>query len=532
MAPADRIFWAFFLCAMAYGIFHISVLTDWIGYAVDEGFTAYGAQRLREGMIPYRDFFFLWTPGILGLHAALQEAGVSAAGERIASLLASAATGALVLRWGVEVGLNKAERILLGLLLLVWGFTLWNIPYSSWFAVCLAAFAVRSGQQQKWLQTGMLFALSFWFKQNVGILAAAGMMLAVIFTQPRPALLRLSGSFFAGIILPFGFFYLVFGMPALAPAMKQIFLFPLTYRNLMAEPLPIKMMAAPIAAFGIWIISLYFFRATPRIKTLAQAAVVVYASVGLMREGRAFYLGSFFLFGIVAWGGSFLAIWLEDKKRRSELLLLWLPLFGAFLQVYPRWDFQHFLFVFPLSAFFLLWLFSRVREKYQWIPGAWIQMPAIFLLLGGGVHQARVNFFHIYGERDPVGFISFGDGHKLNVEMAEVREYLEKLGLPKGGNILVMPNATSFYRFSGFANPTPHDQFFPGYVAAFGRSESNVLAEYERAGGQFIVVQKRSRMEEFAPDLLASLKLNYEPAKDFPVHFSVWKKKPAILPKH
>lgn len=525
LAPGLRASLVFFLVYLLYGIFHLTVLTDWIGYAVDEGFTAYGAQRIREGQVPYRDFFFLWTPGILGLHAFLQEVGFSAVGERFSSLLAAAGTGALIIRWGYELGLAAWEKLLLAALLLVWGFTLWNIPYSSWLAVFGALSAVRAGQKSKWILAGALFALSFWFKQNVGILSAAGMGAYLALTGAWPVLARMSLSVALGILAPFLLFALAFGGAAFAQAFSQIFLFPLQYPALMSEPLPISDMGAPLAVLGIWMISLYFFRATFRFKALAMAAVIVYAMVGIMREGRGFYGGAFFLLSLVAWASALLAASVESTEKRKAVFFLGLPLLGAFLQVFPRWDLQHFLFVFPISALFLVWSLSCVRKRYYWIPGLWLQMPAIFLLIGGGIYQARVNLLHAYGMHDPVGFISFGDGHNLNQEMAEVRDFLLQEGLEPGGPILVMPNATSFYRFSGFRNPTPHDQFFPGYVAAFGASEKDVLSGYEKAGGRFVVVQQRSKLERFAPVLESQLKVGYEPFRDFKLHFSVWKKK-------
>ncbi len=524
LEPRHRFLLAFFLLYFAYGFLHLNTLVDWVGYAVDEGFTSYGAQRWREGQIPHRDFFFLWTPGILALHAAMQELGFSAVGERAASLLASALTGVLVLRWAWAWGLTTAERWLLAALLIVWGFPLWNIPYSSWFGLCFVALATLAAEKQRPYWAGFALVLAFWFKQNMGLLGGAGLMASLLILRPPGQVIRAGVVWAAGIVLPFGF--ALFGDLDLArKAFYQIFLFPFTYRRLMAEPLPLATLAAPLASLGVWILSLYFFRASPRVKFFSQLAVVVYASMGILREGISFSLGGFYLLSLLAWIFSLLAITQLSRENRHKLLLVCLPLAGAFLQVYPRWDFQHFLFVFPAAALFLVWFFSWLRSRCQSLSGAWVQLPAIFLLLGGIGYQAKINTFYFYGKIDPAGFISLGSGNQLNTEMAEVRDYLLANGIAPGGPVLVMPNATSFYRFSRFRNPTPHDQFFPGYVAAFGSSEEEVLKNFEISGGRFVVVQKRSRLHEFAPGIDRTLRENYEVAQDFPVHFSVWKRK-------
>jgi hypothetical protein len=525
LAPRHRFLLAFFLLYFAYGFLHLTTLVDWVGYAVDEGFTSYGAERWREGQVPHRDFFFLWTPGILALHAALQELGFSAAGERAASLLASAVTGVLVLRWAWDWGLAAAERWLLAALLFVWGFTLWNVPYSSWFGLCFVALATLAAEKNRPYWAGLALVAAFWFKQNMGLLGGAGLLAGLFFLRPPGQAIRAGAALAAGIILPFGL-ALIGDSEFARKAFYQIFIFPFTYRRLMAEPLPLAILAAPLASLGVWIISLYFFRASPRVKFFSQLAVVVYASMGILREGLNFYLGGIYLLSLAAWAVSPLAIIQIPREKRGRILLVWLPLAGAFLQVYPRWDFQHFLFVFPAAALFVVWFLSWIRSRYQFSPAIWVQLPAIFLLIGGLVNQVKINTFYFYGKIDPVGFISFGSGNQLNAEMAEVRDYLLARGLLPGGQVLVMPNATSFYRFSGFRNPTPHDQFFPGYVEAFGAREEEVLNNFELGGGEFVVVQKRSRLQDFAPEMERNLREKYQVAQDFPVHFSVWKRKP------
>lgn len=518
--------WGFVFVSLANGWIHRNVLTDWVGFAVDEGFTAYGAQRVREGQVPHRDFFFLWTPGILYLHALLQELGASAAGERMASLAASVLSGVLALRWGRRLGLVRAELAWLALLLAAWSFPLWNVPYSSWFAIALALVAVECGRRS-WLLAGLVYAGAFWFKQNVGILAAGGSALWLLADAgSRRRVLELGAGLGVGIALPFLGFAIA-GGGAAAQAFSQIFVFPFTYRMVMAEPLPEGIFSWPCIFTGVWVLSLYLQGATEKVRLWSRAAAVVVVCVALSRQGRDFFLGMFFLWSMLGWLFSFVLLAAAPAARRRAAAFLLLPAAGAFLQVYPRWDYQHFLFSFPLAALALCLGLHELRLRYPTLPKAWPYLPVIVLFVAGAFFQGRLIFLHRYGSVDPVGFVSAGEGQRLNGEMAAVKDYLVKLGLRPGDPILVMPNATSFYRFSGFRNPTPHDQFFPRYVEAFGASEETVLDRYEAAGGAYVVLQRHSRLGFFAPVLERYLQAGYEEIKQFPEHFSVWRKLPA-----
>ena len=211
--------------------------------------------------------------------------------------------------------------------------------------------------------------------------------------------------------------------------------------------------------------------------------------------------------------------------ERNALLLLWLPWLGAFLQVYPRADFAHFLFVFPLAAAPLVWALGRLPRRYPSVASAWAFFPVVLLLLGGGLFQGRMLFARQFGAVDPTGLVSYGEPHRLNDEMRDVREFLRAQGLKRGDPLLVLPYATTFYRFSGFRNPTPHNQFFPGYVEAYGASESEVLRHFEEKGGRYVVLQYGSGLEQVAPELDRQLKNRYEEQRRFPYQFSVWKVK-------
>ncbi len=530
--------WTVFAFLIVYVAHHwrlLSVLTDWISFAVDEGYTSYAARRIREGEVPHRDFFFLWTPGTAYFHALLQWLGANWLMERAVPMLASAGSSLLVLRQARGL-LGRADSFLLMLLLLCWGFALWNIPYSSWYAVFLALAATNTYRRFPVLG-GVLFGLSFWFKQNVGILSFLGASAFLIWPllvgkesvavryAARQAFLRLATGFAVVFVSPFIGLLVLGGKDALLQALSQIFLFPLRYPSLMGEVPAGKIFAAPLTSFGLWILSLFFLRQGHgnRTASLLQFGLVVYIGMQAVRAPREFIVGAFFLLSLVAWPLALVTEISRGSKQELQRLLSFLvPGFGIFLQVAPRLDFQHFLFVFPISALLLCRSLSILPERYTYLAGGWVRLPILLLAAGGIFLQAQVQKTLIVGKLDPLGVITYDLPYRLNEEAAAAIRFLRSEGLPDGGPLLVLPNATSFYQWSGFRNPTPHQQFFPGYVEAFGSSQRDVLQNYRARGGHYLLVQERSGLERDVPELAAQIEQDYEVLKMFPEYFTVY----------
>ncbi|MGZ3653947.1 MAG: hypothetical protein ACXVCS_00250 [Bdellovibrionota bacterium] len=507
---------------LVYQAWLLPVLTAWVSSAVDEGFVTYAAQRIREGAWPHRDFFYLWTPGTPLLHAGLEAAGISWVGERAASLIASLGSALLILGWARRWRLPFVERALLAALLAVWSFSLWNIPYSSWYAVFLALLAMRV-LPRSLAAAGGLFALSFWFKQNIGIPACLGALFWLLRQRDRSAAARVGAVFLSGVILPFAAIGIFGGGFALRQALSQIFIFPFHYVSLMGTAPASETFAAPLSALGLWVLSLYFLRAdsVSRSARLVQLGVVAYVVIYAMKSPEHFLQSGFILLSIMAWPLS-LALALTEREGRSRFLGFWLPGLGIFFQVFPRLDFQHFLFVFPLSALLLAYALARLHARYTWLPPFWARLPAILLLASGVILQGGVVDLRLNGSRDSLGRISSGSGQRLDEEVTAVWRYLKSEGLKAGDPILVLPNAVAVYGWTGFRNPTPHPQFFPGYVDGFGDKQSAVLPEFRAAGGRFLVVQERSGLESDVPQIWEEIQKNYREVKSFPEHFTVY----------
>lgn len=514
-------FWALAIAFVAYQVWLIPTLTDWVSSAVDEGYTWYAAQRIREGAWPHRDFFFLWTPGTAAFHALLELAGLGWRGERMAALAAFLGSAYLVLQFARSWAMPFTERATLALLLGAWSFSLWNIPYSSWYAVFFALAAMRALPRTTW-GGALLFALAFWFKQNVGILACVGSLAALAGERRWREAGQVLAIFAAGLAVPFALIGLFGGWFALTQTAWQVFLFPLRYPSLMGKGLEAQTLAAPLTALGLWMLSLFFLRADSAAKSarLVQMGVLAYVGIYASRDPDAFSSGGFFLLSLAAWPLS-LALGLTEKPR-GTFLAFWLPALGIFLQVFPRFDFQHFLFVFPIVAFLWAHALARLSARYPQLPAYWVRLPVFLLLLAGLARQAAVVDLRREGSEDSLGRISAGAGQRLDEEVVAVWRYLKGEGLRPGDPILVLPNATAVYVWTHFRNPTAHPQFFPGYVEGYGDKQANVLPVFRAAGGRFLVVQERSGLETDVPELYAEIQRDYEVVKSFPEHFTIY----------
>lgn len=470
------------------------LLTDWLALLQVEGRLESAAMRLLAGEAPYSHFIYSDTPGAILIHTLAHKLGIAA---RYFHLAAASIGVAVVFHW--SAGWGRLARATLLLLLLTWSFSLWNISHPVWLALAIALLGIASLRSRHWILAGLLFGLAFWFHQQMGIAAIAGAGVYVFLRKEGRVLLLASA---VSILIPVAVAFLF--RPDLMGSMRfQIDWLPsLPLRNL-----PKQVIGAPLVVLGLWVLSLYFFRSTQKLRGFSILAVLAYGMVGWMREGRGFLLGCFFLFSALAWWAVPLLAIREPKETRNEFFRAWLPasLFFFFLSG----DFPPFLQLFPLAAFFLVWGLTRLSALYGWLPRWWLFAPAFLLLAGGVVHQSRLLFLRAYASADSIGRQSYGEVSQVGRELSAIKEYLLAQGPQRG--ILVVPAAPYFYPFSGFQNLTPFD-----VVTAETFGERAPLLRFFRSGGKFLVIQG-----EPPAFLSAEIRENFSLAQSFG-HFSVW----------
>jgi hypothetical protein len=471
------------------------LLTDWLALLQVEGRLESAAARFLAGEVFYRNFAFSDVPGAVLVQALAQTLGIA---SRYFYLMAASASVAMVFHWSANWG--AFARSILLLLLVTWSFSLWNISEPSWIALSFALAGIGSMRSGRWALAGLFFGVTFWFHQQMGIAAIGGAALFVFLYMEGWVLPLVAVGL---IVIP------VIGIHLTDPALLSLAIGQIDW--LPGQPLrnlPKQVIGAPLVVLGLWVLSLYFFRSTQKLRGFSILAVLAYAMVGWMREGRSFLLGCFFLFSVLVWlVVPALALRLP-KEDRKEIFLVWLP--AALFCLLFSGDFPPFLQLFPLVAYFLVWILHRLRALYGWLPRAWFFAPALLLLLGGVVHQSRLFFLRAYAATDSIGRQSFGEVSQVSRELAALKEFLVVQNPQEG--ILVLPSAPYLYPYIGIRNLSPFD-----VVTESTFAPPASLLSYYQSGGKYLVIQG-----DPPAFLSAEIREKFSLAQSFG-RFSVWR---------
>ncbi len=472
--------WALVLSSVWLALF-LPAMNPWIGVLVDEPYTLVAAMRVADGQIPYRDFFFLWTPGVIYLHEAIHALTHEwLYSGRIFLIL----VGLALLWWHQRAakvaGISKFGRILIWCAALGWGIPQWNQPYASWYAIAvLLLSAIPLGKKN--VLAGILIALSFWFKQNIGLYGFFAALAFLLLAKKRSDVLRYLAGWALGI-LP-GFFYFAVHH-ALLPFLKQTLAFPWTYREVMAFPFT----------------SVPFFHPTRGI----------------------FFVVTMIAFPLAWW------IFLRNRSGRNLEWSKYLLLSSAgFLQIYPRFDFSHFVFSFSCAVVPFVWGIEECRGI-----GRRLGYGVLFVLLCAGFWESGANLSETWGGEKVFALRGRGFIHDYLSEIRDVTSYLKKLGVEEGSLVVQIPVTTAFYFYSGLKNGTPHNQFFPMYVETYGENQSEVLAHYLQNGGKYIVVDRNAGAKGYVPVLMGVLERDFFELHRFPLSLSVWAPRSMLKREH
>ncbi len=175
----------------------------------DEGYILYGAKRILEGQIPYKDFHFAYTPASLYLTAlSFKIFGISVLSGRILMIIVNG-VGVFVAYILLKQFVKNKYYIFLGVTAyLFWGIGHINFPWPIMLAIPSGLF--HSLLLYKFLKTklarfafiaAVFVAMTFLIKQNLGIvLGLQTFMLLVIFKELRSKFFVF--FYFLGILLP------------------------------------------------------------------------------------------------------------------------------------------------------------------------------------------------------------------------------------------------------------------------------------------------------------------------------------------
>jgi membrane protein implicated in regulation of membrane protease activity len=294
----------FFAGLFCYGLFYNrSAWLSVIGYSVSP------AERVMQGEVPYRDFLYNYTPGILWLNALLM--------RLFGTALLTVHKGLLIFKLATLLVLYLAAKRLLGAwaalvpvaLALSWIgykyiFGVFPTQYSMLFILLGLIFMLKYNDDQRLaflLASGLCVGLVFLFKYNVGILLLGCASLAIVIreltigesTLARCALLLLKKAsiYWAGFaiaLLPL-LYYLVRNH-ALRAMLDHFIHHASAYGEERAVPLPPLKWLAPTGTGLIVVIALGGLLIRKAQTYFRPFLIVVFllAAIALLIPGRAF----------------------------------------------------------------------------------------------------------------------------------------------------------------------------------------------------------------------------------------------------
>ncbi len=362
------------------------------------GYSLAPAERVLNGEVPYRDFLYNYTPGLLWLNALLMKlfgatvmtarAGLFAfklgtlvavfyIGQRLTSPLVALIPVALTLFW---LGHNYIYAIV-------------PTQYSMLFILCGLIFMLNYDESEKmrWiLFGGMAAGVVFVFKYNVGIFLLGSGTLAIAIREAmiagesafRPRLISVvikrAAIYWIGFAILAGAMVLYLAFNNALGAMVDHFLHhALAYGEEKSVPLPSIKLVAAFALASLVIIAGGFIVLTkaPKLFMLYAGLTVCAGAVAVLIPGRLYRIKAsasaavayfpiflFFLAVIIAFF-QLKRIYRNDALRRDwwrlhgAIVFTALFAIGAYLELYPRADYYHLVRVLPL-VFLLATLFA------------------------------------------------------------------------------------------------------------------------------------------------------------------------------
>jgi len=391
--------------AACYGLFfNRDVSPSVVGYSVAP------AERVLHGEVPYRDFVYNYTPGILWLNALLMKVLhpgllVIAAGLLVFKLCTLVSlfliSSRFVCKWAALIPIT---------LTLAWlgyrdGFAVVPTQYSLLFVLLGAACFLRHNQRARatWLLAGGLaVGVVFTFKYNVGILVFAAGLAAILIKETMetdglppgtPALLQaLKNSlvYLLGFLLVVGpvVFYLA-RQHALAAMIDHFLHHAPEYAGRRSAALPSVRRVLPVAlgSLSTIVAGLVIYRKAPRllapyifvVSGLAAAALFIPRRIFIVKESASAaieYLAPLLFATVIMTGVWQLrrSFWIAEPRRKwwqanGNIAILTLFSIAAYLELYPRADYFHLIRVLPptfllLTVFTIRWM-QAIRRRFD-----------------------------------------------------------------------------------------------------------------------------------------------------------------------
>jgi len=394
---------------------------------LDEGFEYQLASRILHGQVPYRDFFTVVTP--LGFYLQALLIAVFGPGllvGRIAVAVVGAGIAMAIYGAGSQVA-ARPLALAAALAWIPWGIPYWAQPNYSWdvnLAALLAAWvALRAGAgRARWWTPGLLAALTVLTKQNVGLVAAVALAGYAAWRGGWPGL----RGYTLGLALPLAAFlaYLA-GEHALGAFWYQTVWFA-------AHVFPGR------TAAGI---------PYPTLRSVAQA---LRGHGGGLQPLLTYMPQALLCVGALLVEGGLLA----RRPWCPEGALVWGLVLAGLVIAYPRSDFVHIDYAFPLTFLGLGWVLWRLCLGQRWaLPLPLLGLLTLTLLAWPwGVARSGAGNVPLPGPYSRGIRVDRGTAATIGTVVAAI----DAAG-PPGSPVLVLPYANMLYYLADRPNPTPYD---------------------------------------------------------------------------
>jgi len=364
------------------------------------GYSVAPAERVLAGEVPYRDFLFNYTPGVLFVNALLMKAfGVTLMVTRLGLLAFKLLT--LMALFHVARRLTSAWGALIPVALtLCWLghrqiFNVYPDQYLILFALLGLVLMLNFtwGANAWWAAlSGMAIGIALIFKHNVGLYlftaGAVAMAMNFVMTSDAPLLRsRLKREAITGFVAFLTGFGIITGSlvmylahnDALGAMINHFLHHAIEYREARSVGLP-PLSSIAVASVGLIIglaCGLIVLRKAPRFFQLYSFFAVVLVSLALLFPGRAYRLKESAIASVAYFPPVFfaaalgLAFWqlrkrianpIERQKwwaRNGDISIVGLFAMAEYLEVFPRADHYHLVRVLPPVLLFLYLVIAR-----------------------------------------------------------------------------------------------------------------------------------------------------------------------------
>jgi hypothetical protein len=528
--------WKEIACSSLLGIVTIIIFSQLfnkensLSYSI--GYNLYGAERVLDGEIPYRDFHTLYPPATLYLNAALfRFFGIN---------LYNALFGVLIFKGLTTLLLYLSARRLMSCLwaLPAAAFSLfWLRPNGPFKAVPmhygalflgLALFYLLSKPSDKTslFLAGVALGLLALFKHNIGIYALAGSLVVVLFDE------KVAGFSLKGLLKNYQrALWLIVGcavpvLPvlvymrakgALGHMIGTLLFGPGEFllNRLAAVPLPF----IP-AGFVLWLVVCAY--AAKRLQLRRAMATGIYGLAILsvsafLLFARQDYVDALIFYAPVLIIAAGLYIGLFARKfeltNQRAVLAVTICAAAAFMEAFPRFAREQAIASMPFIALLLLYILYSLRTRLERLPAdnmpykmALVILPLALFLMGARLFVQTFFDSRLQLKSNQALGIERGRGVAFPAEKAEeisqVVAYLQER-VPSDGYFFAQSYAGSSYLFLADRNNPSGAQFWGG-VGVKDAERAATLEALKRQQVNLIVTSSR--------DLAAE---KYQPMRDF-----------------